>query len=485
MYRHCRILYHVLHDAVCGQTVLRARDSAAHGKLPDNIGVGILRHHTAGLQQKSVIEGARMLVYVLDKNGQPLMPTSRCGKVRRLLKTKQAVVVRRCPFVIRLMYDAGTETQPVTLGVDAGSVHIGLSATTETQVLYEADVRLRTDITDLIASKREARRSRRSRLRYREPRFDNRSKPMGWLAPSVQAKVDSHLQRIGNVHTFLPITEIVIEVASFDIQKIKDPDVEGTDYQQGEQLGFWNVREYVLFRDGHTCQCCHGKTKDPVLNVHHIESRKTGGDAPNNLITLCETCHKGYHAGTVTLPKMIHRGMRFRNASFMGIMRWAVYNRLKELYPTVRMTYGYITKNTRIRHGLTKDHYIDARCISGHPDAKPFGYVFYQKKVRCHNRKVHKSNPLKGGRRKLNQAPYEVKGFRLWDKVRYNNEECFVTGRRSTGYFVLKKFDGATVHAGISCKKLTFVETAKHYITERKAVPPVVETTGFPAEGIK
>lgn len=119
-----------------------------------------------------------MLVYVLDKNGQPLMPTSRCGKVRRLLKAKQAVVVRRCPFVIRLMYDAGTETQPVTLGVDAGSVHIGLSATTETQVLYEADVRLRTDITDLIASKREARRSRRSRLRYREPRFDNRSKPM-------------------------------------------------------------------------------------------------------------------------------------------------------------------------------------------------------------------------------------------------------------------------------------------------------------------
>ena len=176
--------------------------------------------------------------------------------------------------------------------------------------------------------------------------------------------------------------------------------------------------------------------------------------------------------------------MSFHNASFIGVMRWTVYNRLKELYSAVRMTYGYITKDTRIRHGLPKEHYVDARCISGRPDARPLGYVFYQKKVRCHNRKVHKSNLLKGGRRKLNQAPYEVKGFRLWDKVRYNSEECFITGRRSTGYFALKKLDGTTVHTSASCKKLTLVETAKHYITERRAVPPVVETTGFPAEGI-
>ena len=130
----------------------------------------------------------------------------------------------------------------------------------------------------------------------------------------------------------LPVTKIIVETASFDIHKIKDPDISGTGYQQGEQLDFWNVREYVLSRDGHTCQCCKGKSKDPVLNVHHIESRKTGGDAPNNLITLCETCHKGYHSGAVQLPKAIHRGMRFKDAAFMGIMRWAFYNKLKEVY---------------------------------------------------------------------------------------------------------------------------------------------------------
>lgn len=114
----------------------------------------------------------------------------------------------------------------------------------------------------------------------------------------------------------------MVETASFDIQKIKNPDIQGAEYQQGDQLEFWNVREYVLFRDGHTCQCCKGKSKDKILNVHHIESRKTGGNAPNNLITLCETCHTGYHKGTVQLPKAIKRGMRFKDAAFMGIMRW-------------------------------------------------------------------------------------------------------------------------------------------------------------------
>jgi N6-L-threonylcarbamoyladenine synthase len=414
-----------------------------------------------------------MLVYVLNNDGQPLMPTGRCGKVRRLLRDKKAKAVKRCPFTIQLLYEAETNTQPITLGVDAGSKHIGVSATTEDKVLYEADVELRDDIVKLLSTRREQRNSRRNRkTRYRKPRFNNRKRTEGWLAPSVQQKVDCHLQVIANMHKLLPITKVVIETASFDIQKIKNPEISGTDYQQGDQLGFWNVREYVLFRDGHTCQCCKGKSKDPVLNVHHIESRKTGGDAPNNLITLCETCHKGYHAGTVKLPKTIRRGVSFRDEAFMGIMRWTAYNRLKDLYPEVSLTYGYLTKNTRIRNGLPKEHYIDARCISGHPDAEPLGYVFYQKKVRSHNRQIHKSTINKGGYRKLNQAPYTVFGFRLWDKVIYKKEECFVQGRRSSGYFQLKRLDGSTVTPAVSYTKLRLVETEKHYITKRRQAIP-------------
>ena len=257
-------------------------------------------------------------------------------------------------------------------------------------------------------------------------------------------------------------------MASFDIQKIKNPAIQGTGYQHGEQLNFWNVREYVLFRDGHICQCCKGKSKDKILNVHHIESRKTGGDAPNNLITLCETCHKGYHAGTVILPRTIKRGMSFKDATFMGVMRWAFYNRLKKTYSNVSLTYGYITKNTRIENGLPKKHYVDARCISGNPIATPSGEVFYQKKVRCHNRQIHKNTILKGGIRKRNQADYLVKGFRLYDKVKYKDLECFIFGRRSSGSFDIRKLDGTKVSAGVSFKKLRLLETRKTLLTERR-----------------
>ena len=340
------------------------------------------------------------MVYVLSKTGQPLMPTENHAKVRILLKQGKAKVVNRCPFTIQLLYSSTNYTQKVTLGVDSGSKHIGLSATTKDKGLFESDVELRNDIVDLLSTRRELRRSRRNRkLRHRKPRFNNRRRNDGWLAPSVKQKVDSHITMIAKVHKILPISNIVVEVASFDIQKIKDPTISGMDYQQGEQLGFWNVREYVLFRDGHKCQCCKGKSKDKILNVHHIESRKTGGDAPNNLITLCETCHTGYHKGTVKLPKTIHRGMSFKDATFMGIMRWALFEKLKAIYSDVKLTYGYITKNTRIKNGLPKDHYIDARCISGNPNAVSNGNVYYYKKVRCHNRQIHKTNFIKGGYR--------------------------------------------------------------------------------------
>ena len=415
-----------------------------------------------------------MLVYVINKDGQPLMPTSRFGKVRRLLKNGQAKCIKRCPFVIQLMYEVENNVQEITLGVDAGSKHIGLSATTKEKVLYESDVELRNDIVELLSTRREARRARRfHKTRYRQARFSNREKHDGWLTPSITHKIKTHLDVINKVHQMLPIGKIIVEVASFDIQKIKNPDIQGKEYQQGEQLNFWNVREYVLFRDGHTCQYCKGKSKDKILNVHHIESRKTGGDAPNNLITLCETCHNGHHQGTVELPKSIKRGLKFNDAAFMGIMRWAFYNELKQNYNNVSRTYGYITKSLRIKHELPKEHYIDARCISGNPLAQSDGTVYYQKKIRCHNRQIHKFITSKGGKRKNNQLPYLVKDFRLWDKVLYNKEECFIQGRRATGFFLLKKLDGTLVHAGVSCKKLKFLEKARGYIIEKEgAIPP-------------
>lgn len=172
-----------------------------------------------------------MLVYVLSKNGQPLMPTDRCGFVRRLLNSQRAKIVRRCPFTIQLQYDTSYKTQPVTLGIDAGSRHIGVSATTESKVLYEADIELRNDIVDLLATRRQMRQARRSRkTRYRKARFDNRKRNDKWLAPSIQHKVNCHLDAVRFVHKLLPVSKIIVEVASFDIQKIKNPLILSTDY---------------------------------------------------------------------------------------------------------------------------------------------------------------------------------------------------------------------------------------------------------------
>ena len=419
------------------------------------------------------------MVYVLNQSGQPLMPTSRYGKVRHLLLSGEAIVIKRTPFTIQLAYDSGEFVQPVTLGVDAGSKHIGLSAVTEEKELYSGEVLLRSDIVKLLASRRETRRTRRNRLRYRAPQFNNRTgtNKDEWLAPSIRQRIDTHLKVVNNVCKLLPVSSIIIETASFDIQKIKNPDISGADYQQGAQLNFWNVREYVLFRDNHTCQCCKGKSKDQILNVHHIESRKTGGDSPDNLITFCETCHKGYHAGTVEF-KIKRRSKSLRDAAFMGIMRWTVYNNLKSLYQDkakVNFSYGYITKNTRIENHLEKAHRIDARCIAGGAKVLTGKAWFDMRQVRRHNRQIHKQNILKGGRLKLNQGTYLIKEFRLFDKVKYQETECFIFGRRSSGFFDIRMLNGTKVNDSISFKKLTLLEKRKSILIQKRkmAIPPI------------
>lgn len=382
------------------------------------------------------------MVYVQDINSKPLMPTKRHGKVRRLLKEKKAVVVSLCPFTIQLTYGSMVYKQQVALGVDAGTKHVGFSATTEKEELFSQETILRTDIVDLLSTRLQKRRERRSRLRYRKPRFNNRvsSKKEGWIAPSVRQKIGSHLNEIEEIHKILPITKIIIEVAQFDTQKIKNPNIKGSDYQNGEQLGFWNVREYVLFRDGHKCSHCKGKSKDPILNVHHLESRKTGGDSPSNLITLCETCHKAYHKGEFELK--VKRSKSLRDAAVMGIMRWRLFNELKLIYSNASMTFGYITKYNRIHNNIEKSHVSDAFVISNNFKAKRLGCHYNKRLTRRHNRQIHKMKILKGGRKKNNQAPFEVFGFRLFDKILYNNRIRFIYGRRKTGRFNIRDFDG-------------------------------------------
>ena len=411
------------------------------------------------------------MVYVIAKSGKPLMPCKE-AKARHLLRDGKARVVRREPFTIQLLYDCQEKTQDVVLGVDAGSKYIGLSASTEKQELYASEVELRTDITNLLSTRKQLRKSRRNRkTRYRKARFLNRvrTKKKGWLPPSIINRIDAHIKVIENVMKILPITKVIIETASFDIQKLKNPDISGDEYQKGDQLGFYNLREYILFRDEYKCQHCKGKSGDKVLNVHHLESRKTGGNSPSNLITLCTTCHNAYHDGKIKLKQK--RGKSFKAEAFMGIMRKTFFMKFKELYPNIEVenTYGYLTKNTRIKLGLPKYHHIDAFCIAGNLNAKRLDHWWYQKQTRKHNRQIHKLTILKGGIRKRNQSPYEVFGFRLFDKVKCDNGEVgFIVARRLSGYFNIRKLDGTKISQNLSYKKLKLMSKRKCYIQERK-----------------
>lgn len=419
------------------------------------------------------------MVYVISKDGQPLMPTKRYGFVRRQLKAGRAKVKQRCPFTIQLLYETGSETQPIILGVDAGSKHVGISACTEKEELYAAEMRPRNDVVNNLSERRQYRRSRRNRkTRYRQPKFNNRvhSKQKGWLAPSVEVKIQEHITCIRHVLKILPVTKVVVETAEFDLQRLKameegKPLPVGTDYQLGEMYDEYNVRQYVLKRDNYTCQCCgkHPTEKNGIrLHVHHKESRKTGGNAPNNLITLCEGCHKALHEGRIQLPEKAKRGKPNRDAAFMGIMRKTLIGRLQNnLMVPVWETHGYITKYRREKYGIPKTHTSDARCITGYPKATPASETFLKIPVRCHNRQIHKAKILKGGIRKRNQAEYKVFGYRLWDKVLYNGTEFFVKGRRASGYFALSNLDGSNVVPSAKYKKLKILEPAKHYLTER------------------
>jgi len=314
------------------------------------------------------------------------MPTKRYRKVRLWLKNNQAKVVRRKPFTVQLLFSTSEYKQKVTLGVDSGFKHIGLSAVAEKEELFSADVSLLDGMVERNKERSSYRRTRRSRLRYRKPRFDNRKRSDGWLAPSIQHKLDSHIRVIELVKKILPVDNIIIEVANFDTQKILNPNIQGLQYQQGAQKDFYNLREYILHRDGHKCQNPNCKTNDknPILVLHHIVFRSNGGsDSPNNLITLCDKCHtpRNHHGFLKTWKPKIPS---LKPATFMSMVRWKLLNKLG-----CKHTYGYITKSKRIANGIEKSHANDAFVIAEGTKQKRVK-TFEAMQVRRNNRSLDK-----------------------------------------------------------------------------------------------
>ncbi len=324
------------------------------------------------------------MVYVISKSGKPLMPTKRYAKVRILLKEKKAKVVQRKPFTIQLLYETKEYTQPISLGIDSGYTYIGFSAITEKEELISGEVELLSGISERLKQRTMYRRQRRSRLRHRKPRFDNRRRPEGWLAPSIQHKYDTHIRFIEKLKKILPITDITIEIANFDTHKLKNPNISGIDYQNGEQKDFYNVREYVFYRDNYTCQICGAK--DKPLQAHHIGFRKGDrSNRPANLLTVCINCHvPANHEKGAKLWGLEPVNKGFKEATFMSTVRWKIVNTLNCNY-----TYGYVTKSKRVELSLDKSHIDDAFIIAGGKNqtrAKPIMF----KQIRRNNRSLEK-----------------------------------------------------------------------------------------------
>ena len=401
------------------------------------------------------------MVYVLNKDGQPLMPTNRHGKVKHLLKMGKAKVVRKCPFTIKLLYDSTNHTQSLTLGVDTGSGTLGTAVSDDNgNIIYMSKVIVRNDITDKMKQRSRYRRNRRNRkTRYRKTRFLNRKNSIKTdrFSPTMISKFYSHTKEIEYIKSILPITQLVLETAQFDTHLMKNSllaldTVKHWGYQKGINYGFENTKAMVLNRDNYTCQYCKGKHKDSKLEVHHIIFRSQGGsDEESNLITLCNTCHTNLHNGKINLKLKGKKKGTLKYATQMNSIRCQLLKR----YPNAIETFGMVTKANRLAIGISKDHHLDACVIAS--GTKPITIktnLLYLKKS------VSKGDyqQSKGIRSEQPITTGKICGFRKFDKVKYFGKEYFIKGRMSTGYAILMDIEG---------NKIDFSHMLKGYKTPK------------------
>ena len=418
------------------------------------------------------------MVYVVNKDGEPLMP---CKPViaRLLLKQGKAKCIKRTPFTIKLLYQATSYTQHLTLGIDTGSGTIGTAVVdNDNQVVYMSQIEVRNDVTDKMTQRAKYRINRRSRkTRYRKARWLNRANSIrkDRFSPTITSKIDSHLKEVKFVKSILPIHKIIVETATFDPHALKNPEVLQNKwlYQKGVNYGYANTRSYVLDRDKYKCQYCKGKTRDAQLHVHHITFRRNkGSDEPENLITLCKTCHDKLHSGEITLKVSGKTKNNLKHATQMNSIRIQL---LKHL-PGAEETFGYITKEHRQLMNLPKEHCFDAVSIACLNNISKDGLLsvgFKSNKIilkKCVSDGDYQQT--KGVRSEQRIPTGKIQGFRKFDKVRYLGKEYFIKGRMSTGYAILMDTHGNKVDLKPIPKfvKMSRIGSRKSWIMTDKAI---------------
>ncbi|MGK7900726.1 MAG: RNA-guided endonuclease IscB [Hormoscilla sp.] len=392
-------------------------------------------------------------VFVLDANKQPLSPTHP-ARARKLLKQGKAAVFRTYPFTIILRKTVGEPAnEPHRIKLDPGAKVTGIALVNDRTgtVVWAAELTHRGDmIRQKLADRRTVRARRRNRkTRYRQARFDNRRRPSGWLAPSLQHRVETTMTWVKRLRKYCPITDISMELVRFDTQKLQNPEISGVEYQQGVLFGY-ELREYLLTKWRHQCAYCGAK--DVPLEIEHIYPKSKGGsDRVSNLAIACHKCNqkkanKPVEQFLKKKPEVLKRLLAqakapLKDAAAVNSTRWALFNRLKETGLTIETGTGGLTKYNRILQGLPKTHWLDAACVG---KSTP-------------RLKISTTQPLlitckgRGGRQKaaLNKYGYPIrhnplkpiKGWQTGDIAKHKVHGIGRITPRSRGSFVLTKPD--------------------------------------------
>jgi len=307
-------------------------------------------------------------VFVLDTNRKPLAPIHP-AEARKLLRGGQAAIFRTYPFTIILKVAATEEPEPLRVKVDPGSTTTGIAVVHDAtgRVVWAANLHHRGQrIKDALEGRRAIRRSRRNRkTRYRTPRFLNRTRPQGWLAPSLQSRVDNIVTWVKRLGMIANITTISMELVRFDMQQMENPEVSGVEYQQGELSGY-EVREYLLEKFNRRCAYC--QAENVPLQIEHIVPRARGGsNRVSNLTLACAPCNLKKGACTAEefgYPEVQRQAKQpLKDAAAVNSTRWKLYQALQQSGMPVEVGSGGRTKFNRRRLGLPKDHWIDAACV--------------------------------------------------------------------------------------------------------------------------
>ena len=344
------------------------------------------------------------MVAVLSRTKQKLMPTT-SYRARRLLKKGKAVIYKYRPFTIILTGRSKGDVQEIEYKCDTGYKHIGASICGQKQEFVSNEFELLDGEPERHRDQKMYRRTRRNRLRYRAPRFNNRKKKYKknlvdgkYLAPSIRNKLQRHIDIFNMYYEVMPISNAVFEMGQFDIQLMqaleegKEVPV-GTDYQHGERYQISTLREAVFQRDNYTCRICGKGLKDKViLKTHHIGFYKDDhSNKVKNLLTVCSKCHTPSNHKEGGKLWGLPYAKNYKDATFMNTVKWHLYNLLKTNYKNVKfnITYGALTKVKRHELGISKSHANDAFAMGLlHP--KKRCRTRYFKKCRRNNRILSK-----------------------------------------------------------------------------------------------